>query len=379
MSERVFGLGMVGVGGFGRFCLDAFRALPELRVVAVSDANMTHAAEVARQHDSRACSFEELLADPRIDAVHITTPPAFHAGQTIAALRADKHVFCDKPLATTADDSQAILRVAAAADRRVTVNYVLRQHPLWRLTGEIIKRGFFGRVRRWDQNNFASDERLPADHWFWNESLSGGIFVEHAVHFFDLCSQLVPSAPRAVSAQAASRLTGEQDRVSATVSYEDGTLATFFHSFDRSDVLERSTVRIGLERGYLDLSGWVPETLAIDGVIDPARLDELQELIDAEIEVIDPRSLPTIAFSGDIEMTHGLLVRARIDRPDRMADYRAGIAAGMQDFLRSIANPTHRPLVTLDDGAQSLRLALAARTAAAEQRFIHLDAKERDS
>jgi predicted dehydrogenase len=379
MSERVFGLGMVGVGGFGRFCLDAFRALPELRVVAVSDANMTHAADVARQYDSRACSFEEMLADPRIDVVHITTPPAFHAQQAIAALHADKHVFCDKPLAITADDSHAVVRAAIAADRRVTVNYVLRQHPLWRLTAEIVRRDFFGRVRRWDQNNCASDERLPADHWFWNESVSGGIFVEHAVHFFDLCNQLVPSPPRTVSSHAASRLTGEQDRVIATVSYEDGTLATFFHSFNRPDVLERSTVRIGLESGYLDLSGWVPESLAIDGLIDPARLDELRELIGAEIEVIDPRSLPTIAFSGGIEVTHGVLVRARIDRPDRMADYRGGIAAGMRDFLRSIANPTHRPRVTLDDGAQSLRLALAARTAAAEQQIIHLDAKERDS
>lgn len=376
MSERVFGLGLVGAGGFGQFCLDAFRALPELRVVAISDTNVTRAADVARQYDSRACSFEELLADPRIDVVHITTPPAFHAAQTIAALRADKHVFCEKPLATTADDSAAIQRVAVETDRRVTVDYVLRQHPLWRLTAEIVRRDFFGRVRRWDQNNFASDERLPPGHWFWDAAISGGIFVEHAVHFFDLCNQLVPAQPRAVSAHAVSRLTGEQDRVIATVSYDDGTLASFFHSFDRHDVLERSTVRIGLERGYLDLAGWVPESLTIDGLIDPARLDELRELIDAEIEVIDPRSLPTIAFSGGTLMTQGLLVRARINRSDRMADYRAGIAAGMRDFLRSIANPTYRPPVTLQDGLQSLRLALAARSAAAEQRNIHFDSKE---
>ncbi len=378
MSERVFGLGLVGAGGFGQFCLDAFRALPELRVVAISDVNTTRAAEVARLYNARACSFAELLADPCIDVVHITTPPAFHAAQTIAALRAGKHVFCEKPLATTADDSRALQRAVTGTDRHVAVDYVLRHHPLWRLALEIVRRGFFGRVRRWDQNNFASDERLPPDHWFWDESISGGIFVEHAVHFFDLCNQIMTARPRVVSARAVSRRTGEQDRVIATVSYDDGALATFFHSFDRPDVLERSTVRIGLERSYLDLAGWVPESLAIDGLIDATRLDELRELIDAEIEVIDPRSLPAIAFSGGIELPQGALVRAWINRPDRMADYRAGIAAGMRDVLRSIANPVHHPLVTLDDGLRSLALALAARSAAAEQRIIHLDAKEYD-
>jgi predicted dehydrogenase len=379
MSERVFGLGMVGVGGFGGFCLDAFRALPELQVMAVSDVNETHATAVAQQYGSQACSFEELLADPRIDVVHITTPPAFHAAQTLAALRAGKHVFCDKPLATTADDAQVIERAATNTNQQVTVNYVLRQHPLWQLTQELVRRSFFGRMRRWDQNNFASDERLPVGHWFWNESISGGIFVEHAVHFFDLCNQLVPVQPRAVSAHAAARLTGEQDRVIATVSYVDGMVATFFHSFDRADVLERSTVRIGLERGYLDLAGWVPESLAIDGLIDPVRLDELRDLLDAEIKVVDPRSLPTIAFSGGIDVTRGVLVRATLSQPDRMAKYQAGIAAGMRDLLRSIANPTHQPLVTLEHGMQSLQLALAARTAAAEQRVIQLDVKENDS
>src|SRR5439155_19001805 len=57
-------------------------------------------------------SYEQMLADPKVDVVSISTPNAFHAEQAIAALRAGTHVLCDKPLATSGDDAKRVLRAA---------------------------------------------------------------------------------------------------------------------------------------------------------------------------------------------------------------------------------------------------------------------------
>jgi predicted dehydrogenase len=364
MSERTFGIGLIGVGGFGRFSIDAYRAVPGLRLIAVADADAQRAAQAAQECGTRIETIAEMLRDPAIDLVHITTLPTLHAEQAIAALEAGKHVFCEKPLATTEADARAIVAAARKYDRRVTVDYVLRHHPLWQVAQEIVQRGFFGRVRRWNQDNFASDERLPPGHWFWDRAISGGIFVEHAVHFFDLCNQLVPAAARKITAHTTSRASGQQDRVVATIEYGDGTLATFYHSFERPDYLERSSVWIGMERGYLTITGWIPEALAIDGVIDPGRLHEFQELVGAEVEVIDQRDLAVVSFSGAFKPIDGELVRVQVQRCDRMADYQAGIAAGLHEFVRLIADAAFQPRVSVQDGLASLRLALHATEAA---------------
>lgn len=376
MSKTPVGLGLVGVGGFGRFCLQAFQHLPELRLIAVSDVNLAAARAVAQQFGVRACSFDDLLSDPAIEVIHLTTPPAAHAAQAIAALEAGKHVLCEKPLAITADDARAMLRAAATYQRRLSVDYVLRYHPLWQVALALVRRGLFGRAVRWHQENVASCQRLPREHWFWDRRVSGGIFVEHAVHFFDLCNQLTPAPATQVMAQAASRPDGAQDRMLALVRYADGLLATFYHSFDRPDVLERSSVRIGLERGSIELYGWIPERLQLEGILDAQHVSEVQQLLDTPLEVVDPATLPVIAFDGARPSTSQLLVRATLTRPDRMADYQAAIAAAMRDMLRALEDATHRPLVSAGDGWRSLQVALAATHAADTNLPVSLPTEE---
>src|SRR3712207_2804907 len=141
MNEHALGVALVGAGGFGTFCLQAYRTLPTIKVVAVADADRQRAEMMAAQLGVPACvTVEDVCADPAVDIVHLTTPPAHHAAQAIMALRAGKHVLCEKPLATAAGDAQAVLAVAEATGCRVTVNYVLRHHPLWRLVAEIVRR-----------------------------------------------------------------------------------------------------------------------------------------------------------------------------------------------------------------------------------------------
>ena len=77
--------------------------LPDVTVRAVADRDHAAATDLAKRHDATAYDVADLLTDPEVDVVVVATPPATHTALTVAALEAGRHVFCEKPLATTAE------------------------------------------------------------------------------------------------------------------------------------------------------------------------------------------------------------------------------------------------------------------------------------
>src|SRR5689334_20003031 len=111
------GMGLVGPGFVGAHHIDAVRRLGFVDVVAVagsSDASARAKADalgVPRAYGR----FEDLVADPDVHVVHNTTPNHLHGAVITAAIRAGKHIVSDKPLATTAEEAHALLKLAAGA------------------------------------------------------------------------------------------------------------------------------------------------------------------------------------------------------------------------------------------------------------------------
>lgn len=112
-------VGIVGTGNISAAYLNFARDLGAFRVRAVSDMDMGRAAQVAQEYGVQAMTLDELLADPEIAAVVNLTPPAAHAGVSLAALNAGKHVYSEKPLAVERQEGQAILETARLRGRRV--------------------------------------------------------------------------------------------------------------------------------------------------------------------------------------------------------------------------------------------------------------------
>ena len=104
----------------------------------------------------------------------------------MAALEAGKHVICEKPLALTVAQADEMIAAARRNGRLLIANLMQRYNPLFDAVRKLIRSGVLGDFLHGTFENYASDENLPADHWFWDRSKSGGIFVEHGVHFFDL-------------------------------------------------------------------------------------------------------------------------------------------------------------------------------------------------
>src|SRR5579862_2420403 len=189
-------VGIIGAGLIGqlhsmmlRYVAD--RTEQSVRVVSVADVSHTAAEQLAaRWPEARALeSAEEIIADPSIDAVWICTPTAMHRQICIAAARAGKHIFCEKPLAMTAADAAAMSSAIDASGVLSQVGLVMRFSPVYNVMAEMFRDPAAGRML---SATMRDDQDFPtrgthASAWRNDPSLTaGGTLIEHSVHDFDL-------------------------------------------------------------------------------------------------------------------------------------------------------------------------------------------------
>lgn len=141
------------------------------------------------------------LADPTVDIVFVTIPDYLHRSVAEAAFRAGKHVFLEKPLATTVSDAAAILAAWRQSGRILQLGYVLRQAPFYAAIRAAVRKGMLGPVRV-----VALEEQLHVRHgasfmrrWHAHSRHSGGLLVHKACHDLDIICWLLDGRPRAVS------------------------------------------------------------------------------------------------------------------------------------------------------------------------------------
>ena len=378
-QEATVGLGLVGAGGFATFLAQAAASLPNVSLRAVADARPDAAGVLARAHGVGAVSsWRDLLADETVDAVVVATPPSSHAAIARASLEAGKHVFCEKPLALTDTDAQELVATVERTGRLLVVDHVLRYNPLLRALTRL--RGpLLGPVQRFCFENDASDEDLGPDHWFWDEAASGGIFVEHGVHFFDAAAMLLDREPSSVHAVSARRPDGPVDLVSATVSHGEGTLATHTHSFTHAHRCERQLMRLDCGPAEVRVEGWIPVQAAIDAWTDDAGLRVAESLPDRVAELFDvpgfrlgPAAAIAVSVERDaapapargrgttLELPHRVRVDLTLGGHDAKPEaYAESVRAALTDLVGRIGDGG-RPQSGVREGAAAVAVATAA-------------------
>jgi predicted dehydrogenase len=356
--------GLVGCGGFGRFCLEQYLGLPGLECAAVTDADPELARRTAEEFGLQACASPAELFQSDVDLVHLATPPFTHFPLGMAALDAGKHVLSEKPLALTEADAEAMISRSREKGRLLSVNLIMRYNPLCAGVKAVIDGGLLGAPVHAHFENNAKDEFLPPDHWFWNRELSGGIFVEHGVHFFDLFEWWFGPG-EVLSAQQCTR-PGTQliDQVNATVRYGGSVLVGFYHGFHQPARRDSQEWRIVFERGTLTMSEWVPTSLALDflatdaaaaaiaGCFDGAQLHKA-EAFQGAYRMFSGRGKP-----GEADGRFFLAVPPKLEKGARYAQMLRDL---LTDQIRSIFEPGRARLVSEQNGLRSLSCAVTAR------------------
>ena len=345
-------MAVAGAGGFGQFCLEAYREAGDISVAAVADPNLAGSAPRTHPELSITADWRTLLDVPTIEVIHLATPPRLRAEIAVPALQAGKSVFCEKPLALSLREADEILDAARVAGRSVGVDYVLRHHPAFELVARLAASGLLGPLRTFSLQNF--DQALPGDHWMWDAEKSGGILVEHGVHFFDAYGQIA-GAPAEVWGSAP-----RKEAVEVTVRYASGAIGRYYHEFAWPQTVERTHGIMAFEHGYVEIDGWIPER--VHGRADASA---------AALEDVVRPVCPSVALREDSGA-----VSFDVRFPDRQAAYRSAIVDGMRDLVARHRGPSHRMVVSAHDARDSLALALGARRAVATGSSFRLQTDE---
>ncbi|MEO8230371.1 MAG: Gfo/Idh/MocA family oxidoreductase [Chloroflexota bacterium] len=209
------GWGIVGLGRSAETLVTpAITADENSHLVAVVSRDSDKAAEFAARHgaSSATTNFEAMLADPAVNVVAITSPNSLHPEQAIAAARAGKHVFCDKPLAPDVATAQQILDAAAAAGVKIGLNFQTRHHACFQEARKIIARGDIGEVVSVQVD--ASPGAVPLGGWRADQKLAGlGAVNNIAVHIHDLLRFLIGAEVTEVAAMFDTGQTGALERM----------------------------------------------------------------------------------------------------------------------------------------------------------------------
>jgi len=197
---------IVGIGGWGRNLVAAVQGKSEhIRFVAGATRTLAKAADFCDQHGiSLAASYDQLLAEREIDAVVLATPHSQHCEQIVAAARAGKHVFVEKPLGLDAREAERAVR--ACAERRVTlaVGYNWRFQPALNEAQRMLEDGRLGKLLH-IEGNFCgpSAYRFAREHWRHDpHEVPAGGMTGRGVHLVDAMLYLAGSHIGSVFAQS---------------------------------------------------------------------------------------------------------------------------------------------------------------------------------
>ena len=207
-------VGIIGAGSMGATHAEAWAETPA-SIVGFVAGTEAGAEGLAAQYGARAYpSLEAILAD--VDAVDICTPTHLHYEMALAAAEAGKQIVCEKPLARTLEQGQAMVAACRRAGVRLLVAHVVRFFPEYALARSLVADGRIGRpaVLRLARGSYRP--KKPLGNWFLDVEKSGGLLLDLMIHDFDYARWV---AGEVESVYARSIATGAAPRPDAPVDY----------------------------------------------------------------------------------------------------------------------------------------------------------------
>jgi predicted dehydrogenase len=362
--EKKLTIGIVGAGSFAAFAAQAFVKVEGIRIQGVSDVSSGAGKQLAQQLSADCYTdYNDLLKDERIELIYIATPPSLHYEISREALLSNKHVICEKPAALHLEQALELQHLARQSGLLYVVNLMQRYNPLYTKVAAIINEGILGTFLHGYFENYASDEFLDKNHWFWKNDMSGGIFIEHGVHFFDMFTGWLGKG-EVVSSLELTRPGAETitDRVQATVLYQAG-MVNFYHGFDQPKILDRQEMRLQFERGDITLYEWVPVSLKLHGLFKKEDKSSIMELLAPATTTYDNHNdntrhatgrFNTISYDYVITLQHH-------NNKGKEALYQQLLTDMLIDQWQWIRDRSHARVIDDSNAVESLRVAIHAK------------------
>ena len=222
------GWGIVGIGRVADgFMAPAIAVDPNSRLAAVVSRDQGRAEAFAAKHGAgwAGTSYDEMLANPDVDVVLVTTPNALHPEQVVAAARAGKHVLCDKPLAPSVSEAERAVAACLEAGVKLGMNFQTRHHTCFQEARRVISSGEIGDVVMAQVD--ASPGATQLAGWRTDSELAGlGAVNNIAVHIYDLLRFLLGADVTEAVGMFETERSGQLERMPMVLMrFSNGTLA----------------------------------------------------------------------------------------------------------------------------------------------------------
>ena len=223
----------LGMGWWSDVLADAIKRSGKMKIVSCFSRSKDKREAFAAKYGCRAAgSYEEILGDEKIEAIINTTPNSVHRETTIAAARAGKHTFLDKPIANTVADARALTDACRKAKVVLALGYQRRRESHFRWIKERI--GEFGKLVN-AEANISRDRLGKIDLSSWRytaEGMPGGVMLQIGIHYTDVLEYLIGPV-RAVNGRFVRLvLPGDNpDVASLVLEHENGALSTLNASY----------------------------------------------------------------------------------------------------------------------------------------------------
>jgi len=221
---------VAGCGKMGASHARAYHKMPEFEIAGLVSRGPASREAVSKELGGlpQFSDYYAALSQTRPDVVSINTYPETHGPYAKAAIEAGCHVFCEKPLAMTVEEAQAIVDAATASKRKLVIGYILRVHPAWIKFIEIARTLGKPLVMRMNLNQ---QSHGPAWNWHRNLMDSMSPIVDCGVHYVDVMCQMTGAKPTRVCAVGA-RLTddikaGMYNYGQLQVTFDDGSVGWY--------------------------------------------------------------------------------------------------------------------------------------------------------
>lgn len=262
-SERI-GYAVVGLGDYAvKQILPAFGECERSRLVALVSGDKAKARRIGREYgvaEERVYSYDtfEQLADAAdIDAVYIILPNALHAPYTARAARAGKHVLCEKPIAVSSNEAEAMIAACADAGRKLMIGYRAHWEPHNVAAHKLLREGAIGQLKLIVADHIRPlDPREPQDRWRTQRELAGGgALVDIGIYSLNAARWFSGEEPVAVQATSWStpgdkRFREVEEATSFVLRFPGGILANCLAGYGAA---RTKRYRLLGTEGYLDL------------------------------------------------------------------------------------------------------------------------------
>jgi predicted dehydrogenase len=278
-------VGIVGMGGMGWFHTSKIVQMPDASLTAIADVTperleARHAVQINIAGDEKPVDFSnitryadasDLIASADVDVVDICLPTYLHARYACEALRAGKHVLCEKPMALSVPDAQSMVDASKEAGRLLMIAQCIRFWPEYRFLRDCVRDGRYGKLLSLSLSRMGGRPVWSWENWFLDPARSGGPICDLHIHDVDFVNSLLGRPARLFCSARKTAATGAYDVMHTVFDYAGGPQVHVHAGWSLSQMPFLAIYDAWFERGFVRLDG--RQSPALQVFTDPMRVE----------------------------------------------------------------------------------------------------------